>query len=247
MNGKKCDKYKIMKITLAIPAYNEEKYIGNCLRSVEKYSRDIFEVIVINNASTDKTKEVAQSFSFVRVVDEPKKGLTSARAKVLSEAQGDVIAFMDSDTVMPAGWIDNIKYEFDKNDKLVCLSGPYKYYDATIFSKIGNWVYWVFLGMPTYFVLGYMAVGGNFVASKKALESIGGFDTTIDFYGEDTDIARRLAKVGKVKFSLSFFMYTSARRFAGEGTISTAIKYVVNFVNIAFKGKPYTSEHRDIR
>jgi glycosyltransferase involved in cell wall biosynthesis len=240
-----------MKISLVIPAYNEEKYIGACLEHVQKNGAGLFEVIIVDNASTDKTSEVVRNFSFslcpIRIVTESQKGLTKARQRGLLEMNGDILAFVDADTHMPVGWVRRVQTEFEKNPHSVCLSGPYQYYDASFFSKIGNWIYWVFLAWPTYLIAGYMAVGGNFVARKSALEKIGGFDSTISFYGEDTDIARRLSKVGTVKFMQRFYMPTSARRLKGEGALVTAYHYVMNFFSIAFRGKPYTDEYSDIR
>ncbi|XBS71453.1 hypothetical protein ABK905_11265 [Acerihabitans sp. KWT182] len=89
--------------------------------------------------------------------------------------------------------------------------------------------------------------GGNFAASKAALLRIGGFDTSIPFYGEDTNIARRLAGEGRVRFILSMVMETSARRLKEEGFITTAMRYVLNFMSEAIRNKPATSVYRDIR
>ena len=115
------------------------------------------------------------------------------------------------------------------------------------FAGVLIWFYWRVLGMPMYWFHGFMAVGGNFAAKKSALEKIGGFDTSIEFYGEDTNIARRLADAGKVRFSLSLPMYTSPRRFRGDGLLRTAWNYGKNFLSEAFLRKPVTSEYTDIR
>ena len=70
-----------MKVSLIIPAYNEEKYIGSCLDYAIKNSHGWFhEIIVIDNNCTDRTKEIAEGYPGVRVVQEPKKALP-ARAK----------------------------------------------------------------------------------------------------------------------------------------------------------------------
>ncbi|MCX6757734.1 MAG: glycosyltransferase family A protein [Candidatus Nomurabacteria bacterium] len=237
-----------MKISLVIPAYNEEKYIGICLESVFKNAPDFFhEIIVIDNASTDKTKEVVEKFQGVKVIHESQKGLTSARQKGLESASGDLIAYIDADTKMPKGWRDKVIKAFFENQNFVCVSGPYIYHDVSFLKSISVWIYWHLFAYPTYLLTGYMTVGGNFVAKKSALEKINGFDKSISFYGEDTDIAKRLHKVGKVKFMPSLFMYTSARRFTGQGTLKTAFIYMLNFLSVAIKGKPISKEYKDIR
>lgn len=237
-----------MKISLIIPAYNEEKYIGECLKSAIGNSNGAFlEIIVIDNASTDKTKEVAEKFPGVRVVHEPQKGLTFARQKGLESAKGDFLAFIDADTKMPVGWPEKVIKAFSNDPHLVCVSGPYVYYDASWITRASVWLCWIFFAYPTYIFTGYMTIGGNFVAKKSALDKIDGFDKNINFYGEDTDIARRLHKIGKVKIIQKLYMYTSARRLKGQGLANTLMLYVANFFGIVFTGKPVSKEYKDLR
>ncbi len=237
-----------LKISLVIPAYNEELYLPECLEKAIKYSDGKFyEIIVVNNNSTDRTKEVALKFPGVRVVDEPIKGLTKARQKGLDEARGDYLAYIDADTRLHPMWFNIVEKFFRKNPEAVSLSGPYRYYDG---SKIKNFfmhmVWWVNAPIG-YMLAGYMILGGNFVAKKKALLEIGGFDKSIQFYGEDTDLSRRLSKLGKVVFKMNFFIFSSSRRFQKEGLIRTNIVYALNFVwEVLFK-RPFTKSYNDCR
>ena len=92
-----------------------------------------------------------------------------------------------------------------------------------------------------------MILGGNFVAKREAIANIGGFNTDITFYGEDTDIARRLSTQGKVNFKMNFFNHTSGRRLLKDGIIKTFLIYGLNFIwEVVFK-KPLTKEHENIR
>src|SRR5882724_9230151 len=119
-------------ISLIIPAYNEEKYIGTCLEYVIKNSNGRFlEIIVVDNASTDSTAEIVKKYEGVKIVHENRKGLTRARQCGFENAQGDILAYLDADTRMPAGWVETVIEEFNKNDNLVCLSGPAFYYDIS--------------------------------------------------------------------------------------------------------------------
>jgi len=236
-----------MKISLIIPAHNEEKYISDCLKSVLENGKELSEVIVINNASTDKTAEIAGSFGGVKVITELSKGLTKARQRGLKESTGDILAFVDADTKMPKGWVEKINKAFEANPRLACLSGPYIYYDLSVSDRLLVWLYWHLFAYGAYLLVGYMAVGGNFAARRDALEKIGGFDENISFYGEDTNIARRLNKTGKVKFTHGLYMYTSARRLKDEGLINMTFKYTLNFLSEVFRGKPLTKEYKDIR
>src|SRR3712207_941901 len=117
-----------MQLAIVIPAYNEEALIGKCLTSVlaeVKRSGAPAEIVVVNNASTDRTREIAESFEGVRVVDELEKGLVAARDAGLRATAGELVANIDADTIVPAGWIDTVLAEFRRDEKLVALSGPY--------------------------------------------------------------------------------------------------------------------------
>lgn len=242
-----------MKLSFVIPAYNEEALIGKCLESILKQTanRPDIEIIVVNNASTDKTKEIVLSFSGVIVVDEPKKGLVNARHAGFLASKGDLIANIDADTMLTFGWIDKALEEFSKN-QLVALSGPYIYYDL---SKIQNFfikIYY-FIGYLSHIVnhfvfhSGAMLQGGNFIVRRSALEKIGGFDTRISFYGEDTDIARRIQKVGRVKFTFKLPMYTSGRRLKKEGVLTMALRYSINYIWVIIFKRPFTKNYLDVR
>jgi hypothetical protein len=82
---------------------------------------------------------------------------------------------------------------------------------------------------------------------KSALDKIDGFDTSIDFYGEDTNIACRMSEVGNVKFFFSFPIYSSGRRLAEEGIFSTGCRYAVNYRWTVCFRKPFTETSTDIR
>ncbi len=236
-----------MKITLVIPAYNEEERIEACLGSVLKNSRGSFhEIIVVNNASTDRTQELAEKMG-VRVVIETKKGTGHARQCGLEHATGDYVAYIDADTLMPEDWVDKIHTVFKKHPEIVCLSGPYRYYGSGRFHDILLNSMWYITAPLTYRIAGFMIVGGNFVARREALLKIGGFDRTIAFYGDDTDTARRLSIVGKVMFRMNFFIYTSSRRFQREGFLKTNIVYALNFIWPALFKRPFTKKNQDVR
>ena len=195
------------KITLVICAHNEEKYIGECLHSAIENSHGNFsEILVIDNASTDKTGEVAGKFPGVRVVREEKKGLTHARQRGLTEATGEYIAYLDADTRLTPHWLPLAIKIFSENQNVVSLSGPPKYYGGTKIKDFFLHIIWWIFAPLTYRFVGYMVFGADFIAKRKALLAIGGFDTKIAFYGEDTDIARRLSAQGKAMFRMDMFI-----------------------------------------
>jgi glycosyltransferase involved in cell wall biosynthesis len=234
-------------ISLVIPAYNEENYLPACLDAVMQHvAGKAMEVIVVDNNSTDGTRAVVERYPAVRYVFEPRKGITRARQCGFLAATGDILAYVDADTHPPAGWIEQIWDAFAADGRLACLSGPYSFYDLSgLRNMISNG--WFVVARPLSGLTGYLMVGGNFAIRRDVLEKMGGFDSRIEFYGEDVDIAKRARPYGKVRFSPRFVMPTSGRRMQKEGFARSAGLYFANFVSIALRGKPATKGYNDIR
>ena len=244
-----------MRLSFVVPAYNEEAYLPACLDAILAQTRELgepVEIIVVNNASTDRTREVALGYAGVRVVDEPRKGLTFARQAGFAASTGELIANVDSDSRLTPGWVSKVLTAFAGDEKLVALSGPFIYYDLTPRQRVSVRVFYaaaflVYALNRWVLRAGSMVQGGNFVLRRAALEKIGGFDTSISFYGEDTDIARRMNQVGDVKFTFDLKMFSSARRLKKEGTLRIALRYTINYFWTIFGKTPYTAEYTDIR
>lgn len=233
-------------VSLIIPAYNEEKYIGSFLESVINSGAKFLEIIVVDNASSDNTSEVAQKFPGIKVIREEQKGPTFARQRGIQESKGDLLAFSDADNRMPKGWYETVIKEFQNDPKLVSLSGPYAFYDFPPFLRFFEKMYY-YVAYLLYLMVGYMVIAGNFVIRRDTLEKMGGLDTSILFYGDDTNIARRAHKFGKVKFKLNFVMNSSARRLKGPTAFKTLSLYFLAYLSEIFIHKPITKKYTDVR
>ncbi|HTY39789.1 MAG TPA: glycosyltransferase family A protein [Candidatus Paceibacterota bacterium] len=243
-----------MKLSFVIPAHNEERQLPACLDAIMREIEDApleIEILVVDNASTDGTAAAAARYPGVRVVAEPHKGIVWARARGFAESTGDLVANIDSDNILPKGWLRTVAREFEKNPGLVCLSGPLFYYDLTHAQQ-----FWVsvfnHIGFVTHIILRTLHVsawvqGGNFVLRRNAWEKAGGFDTTIDFYGEDTDVGRRALKQGQVKFTFKLPINSSGRRLAHDGLLAMAWRYTLNYLWVSFTGRPFTRASTDVR
>jgi len=244
-----------MKLSFVIPAYNEEKVIGDCIESIEREligKKFDVEIIVVDNNSSDKTAEIAKSFSGVKVVHEPIKGLSGARHAGYLNSSGDLIANIDANTKLTTNWIEKVFSEFSKNENLVALSGPHFYYDLSRVQRFGVKLFYLFgyinhIINHKIFKTGAMLQGGNFVVRRTALEEIGGYNVEFVFYGEDTDIARRIQKVGDVKWTFKFPIYKSGRRLKQEGFFTMGFRYALNHFWTIIFGKPFTRKFRDIK
>ena len=100
------EKRRALRLSAIVCAYNEERSLGAALHSLFAQTRVPDEIIVVNNASSDRTRTVAGSVPGVIVVDEPDKGLVKARARGLQAASGDVLLYIDADCRAPLMLVD---------------------------------------------------------------------------------------------------------------------------------------------
>ena len=243
------------KLAFVIPAYNEEALIGDCVQSVcDELDRSGVpaEIVVVDNASTDNTAAIAGRFERVRVVTETRKGIVWARKAGYEATTAPLVANIDADNMLTPGWSTTVIREFEADPELVALSGPFIYHDLSPLHRL--WVRFFYCGayvayLVNRFVLkvGSMLQGGNFIIKRTAWDQAGGFDTKIDFYGEDIDVAVRLFRIGKVKWMWRLPIYSSGRRLVNEGIVKSGWIYTLNFLSVTFTGRPKTAAYTDVR
>src|SRR3989344_7494836 len=150
-----------MKISVVIPAYNEEKYIRNSLNSLKQQVEQPDEIIIVDNLSQDKTILIAKEFN-VKVIEGRTKGIGHARSIGFDTVQNEIIARCDADTVVPADWIKKIKQNFLSNG-IDALFGPVYYYDLLIKSASFCQLYIVLMNL----IQGHhVLIGPNMAISK---------------------------------------------------------------------------------
>ncbi|HJX69009.1 MAG TPA: polysaccharide deacetylase family protein [Dehalococcoidia bacterium] len=226
-------------VSVVIPAYNEEDYLLSCLESIKNqdYAAE-YEVIVVDNASTDNTAKIARDWG-AKVVYESKQSPACARQKGAEVATGRIIAFTDADTRAPTHWLSTIVWRFLCEPEIVSLSGPYAYCDAGRFSKITSYI-GNFLTVITdqlfrkVFRKGSAIWGCNFAVRRSALLEVGGFDTSIKFYGEEYELSLRLKKAGKGCIMPRLFVLTSARRLKRIGIVNQYWNWIVDYFTVLF-------------
>jgi glycosyltransferase involved in cell wall biosynthesis len=241
-----------MTITTIVCAYNEARYLSACLHSLLAQTRPADEIIVINNASTDQTGAVARAIPGVRVVDEPSKGLVVARETARLAARGELLAYIDADCRVPLQWIERLERRFD-DPRVVAVTGPYRFYDWDVVGRALIRAYDVVVAPPTHalvhqlFGAGAILYGGNFAVRAGSLARIGGFDRSIDFHGEDTNLGRRLTPIGAVRVAPDCWVWTSARRYHAMGKREVFGLYIRNFWSEILRHRPADRSHLDVR
>ena len=86
-----------MRVSVLIPTYNRAEYLGEAIESVLAQTYRDFEIVVVDDGSTDNTSELVQRYPCVRYVYQDHAGIPQTRNRALAEARGDLIAWLDSD------------------------------------------------------------------------------------------------------------------------------------------------------
>jgi glycosyltransferase involved in cell wall biosynthesis len=242
-----------MSIGVIVCAYNEAPLLPACLYSLRAQTRTPDDILVVNNASADETATVARTVPGVRVVDEPVKGLAVARETARRHAETDILAYLDADCRAPITWLQRIETRFEHGEGPIAITGPYRYYDWDWTGRAMVRTYDCLIAPPTHFLvhhalgIGAILYGGNFAVRGEVLAGIGGFDPTIDFHGEDTNLGRRLTPVGRVDVARECWVWTSARRYRAMGKRAVFSLYVRNFWSEILHHRPADRQHLDVR
>lgn len=121
-------------VSVVIPVYNVEKYLGECIESVEKQEYKNIEVIIIDDGSTDASLKIAnkykEKYTNIKVYTKKNGGISSARNYGLKYANGKYIYFMDSDDIADKKIVEKLVNSIEKNNSdLACCGYSYFYKD----------------------------------------------------------------------------------------------------------------------
>jgi glycosyltransferase involved in cell wall biosynthesis len=100
-----------MDISIIVPFLNEERYIRRCIESLlaQDFDRDRYEVIFVDNGSTDNSARIVEQFENVKLLTESKGQVYTARNTGIGAASGEIIAFTDADCVVSPNWLSSIQ------------------------------------------------------------------------------------------------------------------------------------------
>ena len=201
-----------MFVSVVIPAFNEERYLGACLRALHKqtYPADHYEMIVVNNASTDATATVARRHG-AHVVWEPQRGIARARQAGFRAAKGEIIASTDADTVVPPDWIERIVTDFEAHPEWGGLYGPVHWPEGQLHERLimRYPITWI-LALSNRLGRSYW-IGSNFAVRRDPFWQVGGFNEAWES-GEDGELALRMGRITQIGFDPKLVVYSSNRR-----------------------------------
>jgi glycosyltransferase involved in cell wall biosynthesis len=182
-----------MDLSIIVPVFNEEKFIASCLDAIQsglKRAEIKYEVIVVDNGSTDGTPMVLSGYADIMNLGIKRSSVAHARNFGASRANGNILAFIDGDVLITNEWVNAMENFIADSLSLDTLTG----YQCKPMPD-GGWIerYW-FSGLVSSHIN-----SGNLIISKSGFDWLGGFNEKLKT-GEDVDICERAKLSNKVKF-----------------------------------------------
>src|SRR3954453_3181663 len=184
------------RVSVVVCSYNAERTMEACLASLEALDYPDYEVIVVNDGSTDRTLEIAERFPFCRIISQPNKGLSVARNVGAEAASGEIVAYTDSDCVADPDWLTYLVAKMETSNLAAC-GGPNfpPPEDSLVPAAVA-----VSPGGPTHVLISdeiaEHIAGCNMAFRRDALLALGGFDPVYRAAGDDVDICWRFQDAG---------------------------------------------------
>jgi cellulose synthase/poly-beta-1,6-N-acetylglucosamine synthase-like glycosyltransferase len=200
-------------VTFLVPAYNEEKHIESCLKSLVNldYPKDKLKIIVVNDGSTDKTADIAKKFKGVTVVYKKNEGSKAAAMNYgMKFVDTELVACMDADSFASKDYLKKVIGHF-KDDKVGAVTSAVKIKRVTnIVSKI-QWVEYlmsvIFRKLFSILNCQFVVPGPGGIYRTNVLKKVGSFET--NNLTEDMEMALRLQVNGyKIENCLDAYVYT---------------------------------------
>jgi glycosyltransferase involved in cell wall biosynthesis len=184
--------------SIIIPANNAEATLEECLQACLAQDFPEFEVIVVDDGSTDATPRIAREYT-VHYIRQEQSGPAAARNRGAQAAKSEFLVYTDADCVPETDWLARLFERFDENT--VAVGGTYT--NAEAGNLLADFVHEEIMMRHATFKDEVDFLGSfNVAYRKKAFEGVGGFDESFKAAsGEDNDLSYRLAEYGKLRFA----------------------------------------------
>jgi GT2 family glycosyltransferase len=189
------------RVSVVVCSYNAERTMEACLASLEKLNYPDYEVIVVNDGSTDRTLAISERFPYCRIISQPNKGLSVARNVGAEHATGEIVAYTDSDCVADPDWLTYLVAKMESAQLMACGGPNFPPPENSLVPAAVA----VSPGGPTHVLLSddvaEHIAGCNMAFRRDVLLHMGGFDPIYRAAGDDVDICWRLQDAG---FTIGF-------------------------------------------
>lgn len=211
-------------ISVVVPALNEDGYIASCLEFLRSQSYDDYELIVVDGGSSDRTVELAEKYADEVIVFKGPVG--AARNTGVKKSRGEILAFIDADTVACHSWLEVMSESFEEK-KVVGVTGPTLPMNGNAVDNIcykASTVYLqrilLWLGIPH-------VVGFNCAYRRTPFLEVGGFDE-VNVLSEDVRLSLKIRQFGRISFNKEMVAFTSTRRIEKYGYPYMVSLYLFN-------------------
>lgn len=184
------DKMSFPFVSVIIPVYNDPFRLQKCLQALEEqtYPKSLYEVIVIDNGSDESITPVVAPFRQVKTGYETQRGSYAARNKGISVAQGEVVAFTDSDCIPASDWIEKGVLKLLRTPNCGIVGGKVELFCKDPDHPTAAELYEMFIGKPLdqkeRVEKELFAVTANLFTFKKVFEQVGYFDKKLESGGD---------------------------------------------------------------
>jgi glycosyltransferase involved in cell wall biosynthesis len=230
-----------MRVSVVVPAYNEEKLLPLCLESLKRQTHPC-EIVVCDNNSTDRTSEIARRYAD-KVLKEKRKGALHALNTGLKAATGELIAITGADCVVPDDWVASFVRHFQDPGVIGCYGpvDPLEGRHGRYFSMM-NYAEKICIRLGLSFVI----QGANFMIRSEILARAGYFDPAIEVF-EENGMFRKIKKMGKLKFITKNPIRASTRRVDACGKRRLVLFGARQMLSMAVTKRTDTSDFKVVR
>ena len=229
-----------LDISVIIPAHNEENYIRQTLHSLKLQTFQNFETIVVANGCTDMTEEIVKKRSNdkLKLLKISKPNVSRARNHGASKAQGNILVFLDADTLLDNDALHQIKTTFTKNYSIATT----KVRPDTTVNKFRLHMNLKNLANKTGIYKGW--VSGALICHKNYFDQVQGYDHQ-RIIREHRNLILKLLEYGKFTL-INTYATTSMRRFQNWGLMKASLFWIKHTLKDNF-GDISKSEYENIR
>lgn len=231
-----CCMTKKLRVSLVLPAYNEEEYLAACLDAISKQTIQPYEVIVVDNNSSDGTADIASSYDFVRLIHETKQGIVYARDAGFNAARGEIIARIDADTILTPDWVEKIAISFE-NEETIAITGRAYFSEVFAGRLVGAMQVFAYQILQRFISHTYTLWGSNMALRRSVWLQVSKKCSKNILLDEDIDLTLCLQSQNyHIIYRPDLVVYASFRR--GDLSLGAVIRYMSSWPrNYHFHGR----------
>lgn len=232
---------KAPRVSVVMPVLNEEEFLEETLRTLRAQTFTDYELIVVDNGSTDRSREIAARYAD-RVILEPQRGYDVALHRGIREAQGELIVQADADTLYPPHWLARMVRALEGKG-VVCAYGPWAFRESPRWRRPLEAALCLATQSLTH-ALGFcQTTGFNMGFRREAYERVGGYPALRRLSAMNVRLGLRLRRVGRVRLVPKMLVYTSNRAVRKRGALRHWLLTIRNFWDIVLHRDRLTLDH----